>query len=164
MQDERVADETPEVVAEVIEAPRQQKEKAMAAKDSGLPPSSTMPASPTEVVERGVLWMDLTSKNIGSMLMALQGTMDHLRACQEMTLGFVRDRVRKSQEYRATLLSQEGLEGIVHASAGYQRSMVEDYVRYVQRLGDMTLTEVNKQMEPLESRVQETVGKLSKAA
>ena len=167
MQDERAADapsddaskavdDTPKAVAEVVEPTNQQGKQTMAAKEAMPPPNPAMPASPTELFERSTRWMDMASSNMASMLEAVQG--------QEVTLAFMRDRMLKSQEFTRTLLAQDRPDGLVHASAVYQRTMVEDYVRYGQRLGDMTLATVSEHMGPLEKRAQETLGKLSKAA
>ena len=175
MQDERAADapsddaskavdDTPKAVAEVVEPTNQQGKQTMAAKEAMPPPNPAMPASPTELFERSTRWMDMASSNMASMLEAVQGTMTHFRACQEVTLAFMRDRMLKSQEFTRTLLAQDRPDGLVHASAVYQRTMVEDYVRYGQRLGDMTLATVSEHMGPLEKRAQETLGKFSKAA
>ena len=141
-----------------------EKEPMMAVTQPVFSSNLNMPVSPVAMMEAGIKWMEFTARNIESMLEATQGTMNHLKACQEASTALVRDRMGKSRDFATTAFTHPDFESMVNASAGYQRSLIEDYVRYGQRLGDMTLATINDHMAPLERRAEESRGKMEKAA
>ena len=166
-----MAARTPENVAEVEaplaenEAPlTEEKERTMAAKEPVYPQGPQMPFTPLAMMGSNVNWFEMMGKNMESLHEATLGTLKYVTACQETTFALMRERMRKIQEMAKTCSDCREPMGLVHESAQYHQTMVEDYVRYAKRLGDMTLAAVNEQIEPLEKRTQETLAQVSKAA
>jgi len=163
-----MAAETPKGVAEVEgppeEEPEKEKEQIMAAKEQAAPQGLPMLSAPQALMGSNINWLEMMNKNMESMHQATMGSMKYLTACQETTFAFMRERMQKNQEMLRACSETGELTNLVHESANYHRTAVEDYVRYTKRLADMMLSAVNEQIDPLEKRTQETLSTVSKAA
>lgn len=159
-----MAAETPTGLAEVEGPSEKEKEQIMAVKEQAAPQGLPMFSAPLAMLGSNVNWLELMNKNMESVHQATVGSVKYFSACQEATFSLVQDRMKKNQEMVRACSEAGELPNLVHEGAEYHRAAVEDYVRYVKNLADMTLAAVNDQIDPLEKRTQETLSTVSKAA